>query len=130
MRRVSSGGFIEWTEFPGNGHLYGTPTLEVPEGDDVVLEIEVDGAAQIKAKYPEAVLVLVATPSLEVQAQRLRARGDDDDSVERRLRVGAKEDRAGRLMADHVVVNDQLEEASAQLAGIVDSYRLGTRQQR
>jgi guanylate kinase len=123
LERVAAGGFVEWTEFPGNGHLYGTPTLNAPPGHDVVLEIEVDGAAQIKARYPAAVLVFVATPSKQVQAQRLHARGDDEASIQRRLEIGAQEEREGRRMADHVVVNDELLRATAQLAGIVDSYR-------
>jgi guanylate kinase len=123
MERVGAHGFVEWTEFSGNGQLYGTPTLEPPPGYDVVLEIEVDGARQVKAQYPEAVLVLVVAPSREVEAQRLRARGDDEASVQRRLVVGAEEERAGRAMADHVVVNDVLEKAAVELAGIVDQYR-------
>jgi guanylate kinase len=123
MDRVTGGGFVEWTEFAANGHLYGTPTLDPPARHDVVLEIEIDGAAQIKRRYPGAILVLVAAPSKEVQAERLRGRGDDEASALRRLEVGADEQRTGRQMADHVVVNDELERASGQLAAIVDSSR-------
>jgi len=123
MERVRAGGFVEWTEFAGNGCLYGTPTFEAPPGCDVVLEIEIHGASQVRDRYPGAVLVLVVPPSREVQAQRLRNRGDDEASVQRRLLVGEEEERAGREMATHVVVNDELERASYQLAGIVDSYR-------
>jgi guanylate kinase len=122
MERVAAGGFVEWTEFPGNGHLYGTPTLDAPPHHDVLLEIEIDGASQIKARYPGAVLVLVATPSPEVQAQRLRSRGDDEASVQRRLEIGADEECRGRRMADHVVVNDDLGRAAQELAGILESY--------
>ena len=123
MERVRAGGFVEWTEFAGNGHLYGTPTLDAPPGRDVVLEIEIHGASQIKDRYPDAVLVLVTPPSREVQAQRLRHRGDDELSVEKRLLVGQEEERTGRQLAGHVVVNDELERASLELAGIVDRYR-------
>jgi guanylate kinase len=123
MDRARSDGFVEWTEFSGNGQLYGTPTLDAPEGFDVVLEIEVDGAAQVKERYPAAVLVLIAAPSRDVQAQRLRQRGDDEQSVARRLAVGEEEDRVGRGMADHIVVNDDLARASQELAGIVDAWR-------
>ena len=123
MDRVGAGGFVEWTEFAGNGRLYGTPTLDAPESFDVVLEIEIDGAAQIKARYPAAVLVLIAAPSLQVQAERLRQRGDDEQSIASRLAVGEEEDRVGRRMADHVVVNDDLVRAAQELAGIVDSCR-------
>jgi guanylate kinase len=126
LARVAAAGFVEWTEFPGNGHLYGTPTFECPEGVDVVLEIEVDGARQVKERYPEAVLILVVAPSREAQEARLRQRGDAEASVERRLAVGEQEEKEGRAMADHIVVNDDLERASEQLAGIIDLYRSRT----
>jgi guanylate kinase len=123
MDRVSAGGFVEWTEFAGNGQLYGTPTMEPPAGSDVVLEIDLDGASQVKRRYPDAELVFISVPSVEVQAERLRRRGDDEASIEKRLLVGAEEERVGRAMADHIVVNDDLERAAAELAGIIDSCR-------
>jgi len=123
MARVKAQGFVEWTEFPGNRQLYGTPTFEPPDDYDVVLEIEVDGARQVKALYPRAILVLVVAPSRDVQAQRLRARGDDEAAVQKRLAVGAEEERLGRAMADHVVVNGELDKAASELAGIVDQCR-------
>ena len=123
LARVAANGFVEWTEFAGNGRLYGTPTIEAPPGLDVVLEIEVRGASQVKQHYPDALLVLVVAPSVEAQAQRLRARGDDEASVQRRLAVGVEEEARGRAMADYVVVNDDVERASAQLAGIVEGHR-------
>ncbi len=116
-------GFLEWTEFPGNGHLYGTPRVEPPEGRDVVLEIELDGARQVRAAYPDAVVVLVVAPSTEEQESRLRARGDDEASVARRVAVGREEEAAGRGLADHVVVNDDVERAARELAGIVTEHR-------
>lgn len=123
LARVGAGGFLEFTEFAGNGHLYGTPTLDCPPGNDIVLEIEINGARQVKSIYPDAVFVLIATPSREVQEQRLRARGDDEESVRRRLAVGAEEELAGRRMADYVVVNDELDRAAQELASIIDHCR-------
>jgi guanylate kinase len=123
MARADAGGFVEWTEFAGNGQLYGTPTMEPPEGCDVVLEIDLDGASQVKRRYPDAELVFISVPSVEVQAERLRRRGDDEASIEKRLLVGAEEERVGRAMADHIVVNDDLERAAAELAGIIDACR-------
>jgi guanylate kinase len=122
-RRVAEGGFLEWNEFVGNGHLYGTPSLEAPPGRDIVLEIDVNGARQVARRHPDAVMVYIAVPSAEVQEQRLRARGDADAAVARRLALGAEEDVAGRELADYVVVNDDLERASLRLAGIVDECR-------
>lgn len=121
--RVAAGGFLEWTTFPGNGHLYGTPLPEPPPGRDVLLEIELDGAGQVRARYPGAVIVLLVPPSEDDQRARLRQRGDDPESIEARVRVGAEEERFGRSFADHVVVNDEVTRAVDQLAGIVESHR-------
>ncbi len=118
-RRIEDGGFLEWTEFAGNACLYGTPALEPPEGCDVLLEIELDGAQQVKAAYPDALVVLVVAPSLRVQEARLRARGDDDASVAARLAFGASEERLGRSFADAVVVNDDVDRAAKEVAGIL-----------
>lgn len=52
MARVAADGFVEWTEFSGNGHLYGTPTMDAPDGSDVVLEIDSQGALQVKSATP------------------------------------------------------------------------------
>jgi len=124
-RHIESGGFLEWTEFLGN--LYGTPLPESPEGTDVVLEIELDGARQVQALEPDAVVILLLPPSPEVQAARLTGRGDRPEDVERRLAKGRDEARIGREMTDHIVVNDELERTVAQVAGIVESARAARR---
>ena len=126
--RVASGGFLEHTHFPGNNQWYGTPTQQVPPGHDLVLEIEVDGAAQIKKHDPTAVMILVVAPSREVQEVRLRGRGDDEEHVQRRLGVADTEEQIGRTLADHTVVNDDLERAVAEVAGIIASYRIPPQQ--
>lgn len=123
LERVKADGFLEWTEFPGNGHFYGTPTLDPPPGRDVVLEIELDGAAQVKQRYPDALVVLVVAPDVEAQRWRLRRRGDDEDAIRRRVEVGQAEERVGRLLADAVVVNDEVERAAAEVAGILARRR-------
>ena len=127
MERVAAGGFVEWNEFAGNGHLYGTPIMEPPSGSDVVLEIDPQGAMQIMKRYPDAVLVLVGPPSREEQARRLRLRGDDETNIEKRLALAAEEESLGRQMAGHVVVNDDLDRASQELAAIVDLWRQKSR---
>lgn len=124
--RIAEKGFVEWTEFEGTGHLYGTPTVDAPDGRDVVLEIELDGAQQIKGRYPDAVLVLIVAPSAAAQEERLRVRGDDDDSVQRRLEVGAEEEHLGRALADHVVVNDDVDRAAHEVAGILRGHHSGS----
>jgi guanylate kinase len=103
---IAAGGFLEWTEFLGN--YYGTPSPADDPDHDVVLEIEVDGAQQVKRLHPEALLVFVLPPSREEQQRRLRGRGDPDDKVEARLRKAEDEEPVGKAIADYVLVNDDL----------------------
>jgi guanylate kinase len=125
QRRIAEGGFLEWTTYPGTGHLYGTPRLEEDSDRVVLLEIELNGALQVKALYPETPLIFIVAPSLKEQEERLRGRGDDDASVMRRLDVGARERRLGEEIADHVVVNDDLERAAREVAGILAAHKAG-----
>jgi guanylate kinase len=123
--RIDAGGFLEWTKFGGTGRLYGTPTLDPTDGRDTVLEIELDGATQVKEHHPDAVLIVVVAPSRAVQEARLRGRGDDEQSVARRLEVGDQERRDGERIADHVVVNDDVDRAARAIADIIDAARAG-----
>jgi guanylate kinase len=121
-QRIGAGGFLEWTEFLGN--YYGTPTPEPPpDADVVVLEIEVDGARQVKARQPDAVLLFVLPPSREEQERRLRERGDPSDKVYARLRKAEDEEPIGRALADHVVVNDDLEATIEEMLSIIERGR-------
>ncbi len=121
QRRISDGGFLEWTEFLGN--FYGTPTPDVAPGQDLVLEIEVDGARQVKASHPSAVLVFVLPPSRDEQERRLRGRGDPESNVQARLRKAEEEEPVGRALADHVVVNDHLDETVEAMLAVIRSER-------
>jgi guanylate kinase len=118
---VAAGGFLEWAEFLG--HLYGTPLPDAPPGRDVVLEIDLQGARQVKDRHPDALVVLLVPPSPEIQRQRLRQRGDDAAEVDRRIAVGAEEMRLGRELTPFVVVNDEVDRAVSQVAGILDLHR-------
>ena len=75
----------------------------------MVLEIEVDGARQVKTLHPEAVLIFVLPPSRDEQQRRLRGRGDPEDKVDQRLQKALDEEPVGLAIANHVVVNDDLE---------------------
>jgi len=119
--KVDAGGFLEWAEFLG--HRYGTPVPEPPEGCDVLLEIDLQGARQVLARDPGAVVVLLLPPSPAVQAERLRERGDDEAEVARRLSKGQEEEAQGRALTPYVVVNDDLDRAVAEVAGILDAHR-------
>jgi guanylate kinase len=120
-RKVSAGEFVEHADYAGRS--YGTLRSELLErvrtGTPVVLEIEVQGARQVRAAMPDAVQVFIAPPSLAALRTRLVGRGTDDgEEVERRLRV-AEEELTAQPEFAHVVVNDRLEDALAQLTEIV-----------
>ena len=121
-RRIEDGGFLEWTEFLGN--YYGSPVPDPDDARDLVLEIEVDGAQQVKRIHPEAVLIFVLPPSRDEQERRLRRRGDPDHKVLARLRKAEDEEPVGRALADHIVVNDELDATIAEMLGIVRSLRI------
>jgi guanylate kinase len=117
------GGFLETNRFAANGHWYGTPWPEEPPGRDVVLEIDLNGALQVRERIPDAKLILVVPPTREELERRLRGRGDDEDHVRRRLALADQEVEGGRVVADHVIVNDDLDRAVSEVAGILDGYR-------
>ena len=115
------GGFLEWTEFLGN--YYGSPVPDAASGRDIVLEIEVDGAQQVKAVHPEATLIFVLPPSRDEQRRRLVGRGDPDDKVQQRLRKAEEEEPIGRALADVVVVNDDLDQTVGEMMDIIAARR-------
>jgi guanylate kinase len=120
-RRVQAGDFVEHADYAGR--RYGTLRDEleqrVTDGAPVVLEIEVQGARQVRAAMPEAIQVFLAPPSLAALRTRLIGRGTDgNEEVERRLEVAERE-LAARDEFAHVVVNDRLEDALSELVTIV-----------
>jgi guanylate kinase len=120
-RHVAAGDFIEHASYSGN--RYGTLRTELErrlgEGVPVVLEIEVQGARQVRSAMPEAVAVFIAPPSLDALRARLVGRGTDTpEEVDERLRTAERELAAQPEFA-HVVVNDRLEQATDELAVIV-----------
>ncbi|MDA8268910.1 MAG: guanylate kinase [Actinomycetota bacterium] len=121
--KAASGGFLEHAEFLGHG--YGTPVPDPPAGRDVLLEIDVQGARQVKELVPDAVVVMLVPPSVEVQRERLRGRGDDEAAVARRVARGVGEVEELRSFCDHVVVNEEVDRAVADLVAILRSHRDG-----
>jgi guanylate kinase len=122
-RRIEEGDFVEHAEY--SGRRYGTLRSELERrldgGIPVVLEIEVQGARQVREAMPEAVQIFIAPPSIDALRARLVGRGTDaPEDVERRLRVAEEELEAQREFA-HVVVNDRLEDATDRLAEVVRS---------
>ena len=123
-RRVAQEDFVEHADYAGRS--YGTLRSELEDrvraGVPVVLEIEVQGARQVRAAMPEAVQVFIAPPSLAALRMRLIGRGTDNaEEVERRLRV-AEQELAAQPEFAHVVVNDRLDEALDRLTAILAEH--------
>ena len=119
--KIAEGGFVEWAEIAGN--LYGTPQPDPPAGCDVLLEIDVQGAAQVRESHPEALCVFVEAPSAAEQEARLRGRGDSEAHIAERLALaGSERIQAYELNAVHIV-NDSREEAVAAVALLIEEAR-------
>ena len=114
-------GFLEWTEFLGN--YYGTPVPDLSDGRDIVLEIEVDGAQQVKVRHPESVLIFILPPSRDEQRRRLVGRGDPDHKVIERLRKAEEEEPVGLALADYSFVNDDLDRTVTEMLSLIGRLR-------
>jgi guanylate kinase len=131
-RLVATDGLLEWAEFAGN--RYGTPAAPVREklaaGVPALLEIELQGARQVRARDPEAQLVFLAPPSWSALVDRLAGRGSEPPAVqERRLAIAQAElDAAGEF--DVVVVNDDVARAADELVGLLTAPSPGPLRQR
>ena len=126
LEQLENDNLLEYNEYVGN--FYGTPKdivfEKINQGIDVVLEIEVNGAKQIKEKVPNCVSIFVAPPSLEDLKSRLVGRGTESPEViEKRLKK-AEEEIALASMYDYIVINDDVELASNEIVSIIDSEHL------
>lgn len=122
-QRRDAGEFLEWAEYGGN--LYGTLRSEierhVAEGRHVVLDIEVQGARQLRERYPNAVHVFILPPSGKVLVDRLRGRNTEDEGAVRRRLSHASDELGEVTRYDYVVVNDDLVRAVDRVAAILDA---------
>jgi guanylate kinase len=126
QRMVDHGDFFEWAEVHGN--LYGTSRSGVEHrlarGEDVVLEIDWQGAVQIKTLFPDAILIFILPPSWDELRQRLQRRGEDaPDVIEQRM-VNARQEVAQARHFDFVIINSLFETALFDLKTVVHSQRL------
>lgn len=113
---------LEWATY--NSRYYGTPAAPVEsalaEERDVVLEIDIQGARQIREKRPDAVMFFIAPPSLDELDRRLRQRGDtSEEDIEDRLQIAREEMAEAEALFDHIVVNDSLEGAVDEIVALI-----------
>lgn len=124
-KMIKADEFLEWAEFAGD--YYGSPKFTINNyiscGKDVLLEIEVQGAKQIKAKAPEAILIFLAPPSFEALEERLIKRQTESiEKVKVRLKKAKEEMKEVKLFS-YIVVNDDLDEAVENLLSIIKAER-------
>ncbi len=125
---VVDGGFLEWAEV--FGHRYGTLIAPIADaladGHDVLLEIDVQGARSVRTRFPDAVLIFIVPPSasnfLQQLQERLRKRGSESKREIARRLAAARDEMEEASWFDHVVVNDDVERAAAEVAAIIDQH--------
>ena len=128
---ISEGALLEYNQYVGN--YYGTPKKYVTEqleaGRDVILEIDVNGARQVKQSCPEAVLIFVTAPSAGVLAERLTGRGTESAEVVRKRLTQALKETEDALQYDYLIVNEDLEETAKHLHALIQDQHLRLSQQ-
>ena len=122
--RIDAGGFLEWAPFLD--YHQGTPALDTDAGD-LLLEIDTQGARQVKELHPDAVLIFVDAPSRDEQRRRLEGRGDSPDRIAQRLDLAVTEVERAEALGMHRVVNDDLDGAVEALESLVRAVRDGER---
>lgn len=128
---IDYNGFIEWAQYVDN--YYGTPRAfvenELDQGNNVILEIEVQGALDIRKQYPSAVLIFISAPSAAELEQRLMGRGTEDIATIRKRLKRAAEEADDMEQYDYIVINDDLESCITHVHGIVESEMSSKRHQ-
>jgi len=126
LAMAKRGEFLESAEVYGN--LYGTSQTwighETAQGRDILLEIDWQGAAQVRRLFPECISIFILPPSLEALEQRLKGRGKDNDEVIAKRMAAVREDVAHIAEFDYVIINDNLDEALCELNAVVLSIKL------
>lgn len=127
--KLNSGRMLEWARV--HGHLYGTSLDEYEaaqrEGRDLLLDVDVQGAAQVRGRFPEAVTIFVLPPSRELLESRLRGRAQDTEETIRRRLANARDEVARYREFDYLVVNDDLETCVAAVNYVIQAARHRTR---
>lgn len=128
LKMIENGGFLEWAQFCGN--YYGTPKAPVEkklsEGKDVILEIELQGAMEVKKNFPESILIFIAPPTLEELVSRIRNRGTEgEEAIALRMETAKKEIQSAKEY-DYILVNCSVEETAENILSIISAERFRT----
>lgn len=126
LGRVSRGEFLEWAEVHGNYYGTSKPWIEaeMTAGRDIVLEIDWQGAQQVRRAFPAAIGVFILPPSLEALNERLSGRGTDSDETIARRIAAAREEMRHVDEFDYVIINDDLQQAHDNLLSVIRASRL------
>jgi guanylate kinase len=119
---IENGELLEWAEY--NHHMYGTPVSPITEanarGRDVLLDIEIQGARQVKESRPAAIMIFIAAPSIEELERRLTNRGDtSSEDIDDRLAIASQQLAEAGELFDHIVVNDDFDTAVKELLTLI-----------
>ena len=122
---IKEGKWAEWAEVHGN--YYGTSAENLDKslaaGDDILLDIDVQGTIQLLERYPDSITVFIVPPSMDMLRRRLELRGADSKAVIARRLVNAEKEMARQDLYRHVIINDHLSEAIDELISIIEKYR-------
>lgn len=126
QQEIEDGGLLEWAIY--NGNFYGTPAAPidaaVEAGRDVLLDIELLGARQVRRYRPDALMIFITPPSLAELERRLRGRGDTTaEEISGRLAIASSQMEEAAELFDHVVVNDDLHRATDEVANLINGSR-------
>lgn len=120
-RHIEAGGFLEWVDFLD--YRQGTPLVQPPANHDLVYEIDVYGAQQIRKHFPEALVVFVDAPTRQAQRARLERRGDPPARIEARLAKANGELQTAHQLGAAIVINDEIGRALADLEALISARR-------
>ncbi len=123
---INGAKWAEWAEVHGN--YYGTSAEFIDQnlaaGRDILLDIDVQGTIQLLERYPDSITIFIMPPSFEVLRKRLESRGTDSQAVIERRLENAQQEMAKKDLYRHIIVNDQLPEAIAELIALIEKYRI------
>ena len=127
-KMIKNGNLLEWVEYCGN--YYGTPrefvSKKIEKGNNIILEIDVEGSMRIKKLFPGSILIFIAPPSFEELTRRLRERKTEDEATIQNRLLKAREELKFTEEYDYVIVNDTIEKAAQEFVGIIRSEQIKT----